>query len=95
VNDATYLLRRGRYLTVDVAYAPGWPALILGGLAAIAGLATAFFLPAEEAWVDLYGGGRRSIARIRTTGGLAPGGPQCVGALQESRRVHRSKRGRP
>jgi hypothetical protein len=97
VNDATYLLRRGRYLTVDVAYAPGWPALMLGGLAAIVGLAIAFFLPAEEAWVDLHGGGRRSIARIRTTGGLAPGRASAalVDALREPDESRAAEGGRP
>lgn len=73
VDDTTYSLRRGRYVTADVAYAPGWPLLALGGLATLAGLAVVFFWPAEEAWIDLPRTGRRVAAVIRTSGGLTPG----------------------
>ena len=52
-------------MIADVAYAPGWPLLVLGGLATLAGLAVVFFLPAEEAWVDLPCTGRRVAAVTR------------------------------
>ncbi len=73
VDGTTYALRRGRYVTADVAYAPGWPLLALGGLTTLAGLAVVFFLPVEEAWIDLPRAGRRVAAMTRTSGGLAPG----------------------
>jgi len=84
VDDTTYLMQRGRYVTADIAYAPGWPLLALGALTILAGLAIVFFLPVVEVWVDVYGEGRRALARVQAAGGLAPerATAELVAALQ-------------
>lgn len=72
VDNVTLTLQRDRYVVLEVAYLPGLPLMLLGGLLTLAGIALSAYGSIARVWVHLAADGEQLLAIIAAAGPAVP-----------------------